>query len=67
MPRKELDLPAAVARDFVRHMRAFFAERDTIKADAIAAQQLHALREHYNGKLRISDVREMFRQMRDDL
>jgi hypothetical protein len=67
MPRKQLEVPPAVARNFVRDMRAYFAEKNTIKADAIAAQQLHALREHYNGKLRISDVREMFRQMKDDL
>jgi hypothetical protein len=55
MPRKSLELPPAVARNFVRDMRAFFAEKNTIKAYAIAAQQLHALREHYSGKLRISD------------
>jgi hypothetical protein len=30
--------------------------QNTIKADAIAAQQLHALREHYSGKPRISDA-----------
>jgi hypothetical protein len=45
MPRKSLELPPAVARNFVRDMRAFFTEKNTIKAYAIAAQQLHALRE----------------------
>ncbi len=49
-------------------MRAFFAcGHDTIKADGIAAQQLHALREHYSGKLRLIDVKEMFVAMRDHL
>ena len=66
MPRKQLEVPPAVARNFVRDMRAYFAEKNTIKADAIAAQQLHALREHYNGKLRLADVRAMFLQLRDD-
>jgi hypothetical protein len=46
-------------------MRAFFAEKNTIKADGIAARQLHALKQHYAGKLRLSDVKEMFLQMRD--
>lgn len=68
MPRKPIELPPAVARNFLRDMRAFFAAgRDTIKADGIAAQQLHALREHYSGKLRLIDVKEMFVAMRDHL
>jgi hypothetical protein len=46
-------------------VRAFFAAKDTIKADAIAAQQLHALKRYYSGKLRLTDVKEMFLQMRD--
>jgi hypothetical protein len=33
--------------------------------DAIAARQLHALRQHYAGKLKLIDVKEMFLQMRD--
>ncbi len=66
MPRRQLELPAAVARNFVRDMRAFFAEKDTIKKDGIAAGTLHMLKQHYTGKLRMTDVREMFRQMRDD-
>ena len=67
MPRKPIDLPPAVARNFVRDMRAFFAEKNTIKRDAIAAQQLHSLREHYSGKLRLTDVRKMFVAMRDQV
>jgi hypothetical protein len=46
-------------------MRSFHAEPNAIKADEIAARQLHALRQHYTGKLRLSDVKEMFGQMRD--
>jgi hypothetical protein len=47
-------------------MRAFFAEKNTIKADGIAARQLHALKQHYDGELKLTDVKEMFLRMRDD-
>jgi len=29
--------------------------------------QLHALRQHCNGKVRLTDVKEMFAQMRDQV
>jgi hypothetical protein len=68
MPRNELELPAAVARNFVRDMHAFFkAGGRGVKADGIAAQQLHALKQHYKGKLRLTDVKAMFLQMRDQV
>jgi hypothetical protein len=44
--RKPLDLPPAVARAFVKDMRAYFAEDDGHRRDAIAVRQLHALRNH---------------------
>ena len=65
MPRKPIELPPAVARRFVEDMLAFHAEPNSIKRDEIAARQLHALRQHYAGKLRLSDVTQMFVQMRD--
>jgi hypothetical protein len=66
MPAKPIELPPAVAKAFVRDMHAFFKAGGTgVKADAIAAQQLHALKQHYNGKLKLTDVKEMFLQMRD--
>jgi hypothetical protein len=41
MPRKSIELPPAVVRNFIRDMRAYFAAGyDTIKADGIAARQL---------------------------
>ena len=46
MPRKPIELPPEVAKAFVRDMRAFFAEKNGVKADGIAARQLHALRAH---------------------
>jgi hypothetical protein len=46
-------------------MRVYFAETNLIKRDEIAARQLHALRQHYAGKLRLTDVTQMFLQMKD--
>jgi hypothetical protein len=65
MPRKSLELLPAVARRFVEDMSAFFAAPSSFKQDEIAARQLHALKEHYAGKLRLTDVRELFVAMRD--
>jgi len=65
--RAPLELPPKVARRFVEDRRAFFAERDVIKQDEIAARQLYALREHYSGKLRLMDIKMMFSMMIDDL
>ena len=65
MPRKPIELPPVVARAFVRDMRLFLAEKNQLKADEIAARQLHAVKQHYSGKLKLTDVREMFLQMRD--
>ena len=66
MPRKPLELPPAAAREFIRDMKAFFAcGHDTIKADGIAAMQLHALKQHYGGKLRLTDIKAMSLEMRD--
>jgi hypothetical protein len=48
-------------------MRAFFAEENPIQRDGIAVRQLRALREHQGPrekKLRLSDVRAMFEQMK---
>jgi len=66
MPDKPIELPPEVTRAFVRDMKAFFAAGGTgIKADGIAAMQLHALKQHYSGKLKLTDVKGMFLQMRD--
>jgi hypothetical protein len=59
MPSKPIELPTEVAKAFVRDMQAFFKAGGTgVRADA--AQQLHALKQHYKGKLRLIDVKEMF-------
>jgi hypothetical protein len=70
MPRKPIELPPAVARRFVEHMVAFFAETDPIKRDAIAAEQMTVLQQYQGPRekpLRVTDVREMFMQMRDQV
>jgi hypothetical protein len=36
VPGKPIKLPPEVAKAFVRDMRAFFAEKSNIKADALA-------------------------------
>jgi hypothetical protein len=64
MPSKPIDLPPAVARRFAEDMHAFFKETNQIKQDEIAARQLHALRHYYVGKLRLTDVKKMFVQMK---
>ena len=48
-------------------MQVYFAEENRLKRDEIALRQLHALREHQGPgekTLRLSDVKEMFRQMK---
>jgi hypothetical protein len=65
--RPPFELPPEVGRSFVEDMRAYFAELDGHKRDEIAARQLHALRQHQpqrEKKLRLSDVKEMFEEMR---
>jgi hypothetical protein len=65
MVRNKLELPAAVARRFAADMRAYQAEPNAIKREEIAAHQLHAPKQHYAGKLRLSDAKRMLQQLRD--
>ena len=64
-PQDSMELPLEVARVFFEDMRAFHAEKNLIKADEIAARQLHALKQHYRGRLGLLDVKEMFLHMKD--
>jgi hypothetical protein len=68
MLRKPLELPPDVARRFAEDMRAFFAEKNGVKRDEIAARQLHVLRGYQRQgekRLRLFEVKEMFLRMRD--
>lgn len=60
---KPLGMPPEVARAFFKAMKDYFAEQDGHKRDTIASHQLDILR-RYDKNLRLSDVREMFEQMR---
>jgi len=64
MPRRPIELPPNVARAFVRDMRKFHAEKDAIKRDEIAARQAWLLEQHWNGKVRLLDMKEMFDQLK---
>ena len=66
--RPPIELPPEVARRFFEDMRAFHREQSPIKRDEIAARQLHALQgclRPRDLKLRLSDIKELFEQMRD--
>jgi hypothetical protein len=67
MPRKQLEVPPAAARAFVKDMRAFHAAATGFERDEIAARQLHMLREHLGprDKLQLMDVHELFEAMKD--
>jgi len=49
------------------HDAFFAAGHDTIKADGIAVGTLHSLKQHYNGKLRLTDVKAIFVAMHDEV
>jgi hypothetical protein len=60
-------LPPALAREFVEDMRAYFAEEDGDNRDLIAVRQLRALKQHQGPRekpLRLSDVKQMFREIK---
>ncbi|MFZ5692426.1 hypothetical protein [Bradyrhizobium sp. 5.13L] len=65
--RKPFELPPGTGRAFVEDMEAFFAADTELKRDEIAARQLHILRQHYTGKLRLMDVKQMFFRLRKEL
>ena len=61
------EVPPGVARAFIEDMKAYFAEENGHKRDAIAVRQLHALKEHQGPRekaLRLSDVKAMFLEMK---
>ena len=67
MPSKPIELPPEIAKAFVRDMRAFFKAKDRLKQDEIAARQGFLLNQHLprGMKLRLTDVKQMFLEMRD--
>lgn len=69
MLRKQLEIPPEAAQAFVRDMRAFFKARSQLKQDEIAARQCSALQKYVprGTKLRLSNVKEMFLNLRDQV
>ena len=68
MPIKSIELPPKVAKAFVRDMRAFFQEKNQLKRDESAARKCFAPRAYQKPrekKLRLSDVKEIFLQMKN--
>ena len=62
---KPLDLPRDVSLKFLDLVHAYFAAADKNKADEIAAEAMHLLREHHSGRLRLLDVKDLFALARD--
>ncbi len=65
--RGPIDLPPDIAHAFIKNMQLFFAEDDKHRRDAIAVRQLRTLQEYqspHGKKLRLDDVRELFKRMR---
>ena len=69
MPRKQLEVPPAVARSFVKIMRAYFTEKNLIKRDQIAGDAAFLLESHMrpNQRLRLPDIKDLFEGMKDHL
>jgi hypothetical protein len=67
MLRRDLVIPPQAAKAFVRNMKAVFKASGPIMQDEIAAKQASLLNQHLprGSKLRLSDVKELFLQMRD--
>lgn len=69
MPRKPLEIPPEAALEFVKDMRAFFNADGQLEEDRIAADAAWKLKRHLpkGTKLRVSDVKQMFLEMKDQL
>jgi hypothetical protein len=69
MMRKQLEIPHEAAKAFVRDMKAFFKASGQLMQDEIAAKHLWLLKQHlpHGTKVRTSDVKDLFLQMRDQV
>src|SRR5262245_8907601 len=69
MLRKPLELPPEIAKAFVRDMELFFKAKTVIDRDEVAAGTAWMLKNHLprGTKLRITDVKELFLLMRDQV
>jgi hypothetical protein len=68
MPDKPLNLPMQVVKAFAKDLRAYHAERDTMKRAVIAQRQLAALQKFQGPRdkqLRLGDIMALFEEMKD--
>jgi hypothetical protein len=68
--RAPIELPPEIARGYFEDLRAYHREKNPIKADEIAARQLHALHQYQRPrekKLRLSDVQDLFQKMKKSM
>ena len=66
--RADGGLPPKVAKTFVKHMRAYYAEPSAIKRGKIAGDLAYLLKPYLpprDRKLRLPDIYEMFEAMKD--
>ena len=65
--RKPLEIPPEVAKAFVRDMKRFFKAKTVLDRNEVAAGTPWMLKNHLprGTKLRITDVKELFLQMKD--
>ena len=64
--RAPLEIPPAVARQFIADLHAYYAEDDAVKRDEIAGRQLRALRQYQRSReerFRLADVKRLFELM----
>jgi hypothetical protein len=65
--RAPLEIPPAVACQFMADLQAYYAEDDAVKRDEIVGRQLQALRQYQRPrekKFRLVDVKRLFKLMR---
>jgi hypothetical protein len=65
--RKQFELPSEDAKTFVRDMKELFKAKTVLDRDEVAAGTAWTLKNHLprGTKLRITDVKELFLQMKD--
>jgi len=67
MLRKQIEIPPEAAKAYVRDMKKFFMAKALLDQDEVAAGTAWMLKNHLprGTKLRITEVKELFLQMKD--
>jgi hypothetical protein len=64
---KSIEFPPEVGERFSEYLRAYFAEQNPQKQEAIAADAGWLLQQHQSGRVRLPDVLKLFHAMRGEL